>query len=61
MATYTIQIDEAQRQVILQALKLLDPVVLTKNDPDLEYLIPSLETLPQVEEENPGIIHGLCL
>lgn len=72
-ATYTIEIDEPQRVIILRALALLNAAVkidncfLLRNIPDsidpvedLEALLDMTRELPNVELLEPAIIHGFC-
>ena len=66
-SSYTAQIDEDQRVMILNALRLLrkqdadNRTMSTEQYDELVTLIDMIDNLPDVERENPGIVHGLCL
>jgi len=60
MRTYTISISEQQRAHIVDALRKANIQVDLEND-ELSSLIQMLTNMPQIEEDNPGILHGLCL
>jgi hypothetical protein len=59
--SYNLLISHTQLQLIIQGLKLLPPGTLNLNNPDEEFLLQALESVPTVEAENPGITHGICL
>ena len=60
---YTIMISEEQRAFILEALRahVASGAIVDPDNDDLALLIDMVEELPDVERENPEIIHGLCL
>ena len=69
---YTIQIDEEQRQIIVRGLtsikdlkemaETLSQVIPQANQLEhLDILIKMFDELPDVERDNPGILHGFCL
>lgn len=60
MQTYTIAIDEDQRLHIIAALKAAKLSIDPSKD-SLVYLLEMLKGMPEVEEDNPRGIHGLCL
>jgi hypothetical protein len=74
MKTYTVTINEYQRNLVLQALRhlALTQADLLKSQPadpsgiedsayeDTTMAISLLDDLPNLEHMDPGIIHGLC-
>lgn len=53
MQTYTIQISEKQRQLLLLALETTN---LSEEDKLLQQM---LYYMPEIEQDNPGVIHNL--
>lgn len=73
MTSFTIQINDYQRQMLIAACRkrlLMDKNWLDKLPGDqaydnqtgeLECMIDMLDHLPKQEADSPGILHGLCL
>lgn len=69
MQKYQIILDEAQRQIIAEALIEKDFSALTGNHPDTGYpmneeatvLLDMFTSLPADEAETPDAIHSFCL
>jgi hypothetical protein len=71
--SYLIEINDEQRLMLIQALKVLrnipDQLAALKPSPifpetieeEVHYFLTNLEELPEVERNNPGILHGFCL
>lgn len=59
--SYTIIIDEAQREALLGILKGVMGECTVAVPEALEYWIPMLDDLPKEELEHPNILHGFCL
>lgn len=66
---YNIDINEEQRQFLLEAVKIAyreKGIAFDKNNTEPEFsdsitlLDQMLEGLPKEEAENPGITHGFC-
>ncbi len=60
MRSYLININDQQRQHIVDALRAANLPTDPEND-SLHLLLSMFEDMWKVEEDNPGIIHGLCL
>lgn len=60
MQSYNIDLDEKQRLHIIEALEKANLPIDPEND-SLVYLLEMLKDLPNVEKENPGVIHGFAL
>ena len=60
--SYNVQISEAQRVRIVEALKAYNAAhPVEEGDLDNEYLVECLEQVPADEAETPRVTHGLCL
>lgn len=58
--TYEIMIDEQQRQMITDALDILEPDNI-EAQACKEELAEMFRALPSLERASPGIVHGFCL
>ena len=69
--SYTIQINEGQRQLLMRMLHTGDASILSKDDgtgcgaydtenDEFIALEEMLGALPDAERENPGVVHGFC-
>lgn len=59
--TYSVMISDEQRVALLKLLA--DAGLGGNNDHDspLAYWVAMLTELPEMEKENPRVLHGLCL
>lgn len=60
MQTYNIIIDEDQRAHLVKALQIAKLPTSTDND-SVHLLLELLQSLPQLEADDPRVTHGLCL
>lgn len=61
---YNLLINEEQREIITKALEQYRDHGGPKSDEEFnetELLCGMFEELPELEQKDPGIIHGLCL
>lgn len=58
--SYLINIDEDQRNFILESIRAAK-LPIDQNNDSIAFLEEMLDNMRQVEEDNPGCIHGLCL
>lgn len=56
--SYTIMINEEQRVLLMKCAVTL---ALVDKGEELQLLVELLGELPEVEEKDPGVIHGFCL
>lgn len=56
---YTLRINEEQRVLLMKCA--VNAVLADKELEELQLLVDMLGELPEVEEKDPGIVHGFCL
>lgn len=65
MQTYTIQINEDQRNILQQALTVIhrhyDQMAADLSNEEIGLLLDMVTNLPVEEASEPGCLHGFCL